>query len=281
MHPSSLEDPTTALEHELDSKIMTYDEAAGGVVLSYDQVRVEEPCGRARMFQDSHYIHFHVSARLLLFAPKVGSKLVGEVNFISNSSIGLLVHGVFNASIIDENIPDDWDCGEDEEDNVIWQNNDDEELKMEIGTLVSFGVTEVNHAEDVVSIQGTLIGDKYGVVGKAEVPIAERHRLDASATVPVVTPVRKENAVNTASAQKKEKEKKRRHGEMEDDDEGMNGEASQGGEATPNGEPGTPGSSAKKQKKAKKEKKEKSAKKKKKKEKKEKKGKKEDSDSED
>lgn len=179
LHPSCLEDPTAALEQELNSKLLQYDEKLQGVVLSYDQIKVEDEQARVRIFADSHYINVHISTRLLLFRPQAGCKLVGEVNYTNSSAVGLLVHGIFNASISDEHIPDEWEFYEDQDaDTSYWAAG---ETRMEIGSLVEFEVVDFRTQDDILSIQACILDSaKYGVVGKAAVPLAERHRLDAS-----------------------------------------------------------------------------------------------------
>jgi len=131
------------------------------------------------MFCDSHFINVHISVRLLLFKPEVGTKLVGEVNYTNSSAVGLLVHGIFNASISDQYIPDEWEFYEDDDaDASYWAMGDQ---RMEIGSLVAFDIVDFRNTDDILSIQGSILDEeKHGVVGKAEVALAERHRLDAT-----------------------------------------------------------------------------------------------------
>jgi len=187
LHPSCIQDPTPAIERELDSKLLTFDEGLGGVVLAYDHIVVEEPCGRVRLFCDSHYLNVHLSASLTLFCPKEGSKLVGEVNFMTDASIGLLVHGTFNASIQDEAIPDSWDLGDgDGED--YWEQKSTGKC-IEIGTYVAFGVLGVTHSDNIMSIRGSMLNEEeYGVCGKAAVPIAERRQVEIKPMTPTLQP---------------------------------------------------------------------------------------------
>ena len=101
------------------------------------------------------------------------------MNYTNSSAVGLLVHGIFNASISDEFIPDEWEFyEEDDADASYWANG---EQKMEIGSLVEFEIVDFRNTDDILSIQASIMDeDKHGVVGKAEIPLAERHRLDAS-----------------------------------------------------------------------------------------------------
>ena len=60
---------------------------------------------------------------------------------------------------------------------------------MEVGTLVAFEVVESRNTDDIVSIQATMLDEeRYGVVGKAEVPLAERHKVIAQKAEMGATP---------------------------------------------------------------------------------------------
>lgn len=263
LHPSCLNDPASALQQELNAKLLQYDETLKGVVLSYDQVKIEDRGGKVRIFQDSHLLNVHVSVRLLLFCPKAGMKLVGEVNFTSAQSIGLLVHGIFNASIQEENIPESWEFYEDD-DEPYWATPDGG--KVEMGTLVAFEVLEVRNTDDILSIQASILDEKkHGVVGKAEVPFAERHKVDVADALPMqATPVAKEAAKSPKLSSKKRKS---------ENGNGAGASPSEGSDAksvkkkskkAEDGNPETPQSEKKKDKKDKSEKKEKKQKKEKK-----------------
>ena len=60
---------------------------------------------------------------------------------------------------------------------------------MEVGTLVAFEVVESRNTDDIVSIQATMLDEeRYGVVGKAEMPLAERHKVIAQKAEMGATP---------------------------------------------------------------------------------------------
>lgn len=90
----------------------------GGVLLAYGKLRfadsvdtVEAPSGGgqylhahtaaplARMFDELPYMHVRVSFDALLFKPKLGDTVKGKVHSLAGGHIGLLVGGLFNASI--------------------------------------------------------------------------------------------------------------------------------------------------------------------------------------
>lgn len=208
LRPSCLDDPMSALKEELNSKLLTWDQMSKGVVVSYDKIKLLEPKGRVRIFQDSPFMNIHVSVRMLLFCPKPKAKLVGEVNFLSPNTIGLLVHGIFNASIAEENIPEDWEFNDDDDDAPFWQAGEE---KVEVGSYVAFEVVDIRSTDDILSIQASILDeDKYGVVGKAEVAVAERHKLDPTLGASLQAPPQDVKPAAESSAQKRKA----------DDDEG-------------------------------------------------------------
>lgn len=268
LHPSCLNDPGSALQQELNAKLLQYDETLKGVVLSYDQVKIEDRGGKVRIFGDSHMLNVHVSVRLLLFSPKPGMKLVGEVNFTSAQSIGLLVHGIFNASIQEENIPESWEFYE-EDDEPYWATADGG--KVEMGTLVAFEVVEVRNMDDILSIQASILDEKkHGVVGKAEVPFAERHKVDAADALAIQdTPLAKQTPLAKEAAKSPKLSGKKR-GKPENSNGASPSEGSDAKSAKKKSKkaeedtPETPKVEKKKEKKDKSEKKEKKVKKEKK-----------------
>jgi len=130
--------------------------------------------------------------------------------------------------------------------------------RMEVGSLVAFEVIDCRNTDDILSIQATMLDEKYGVVGKADVPLAERHRLQ----VPEKLVVADASAVELTPAGSKKRPLEDEGGVTATPPTGKKKKGN--GEATPQ-ENGA--SSEKKKKKEKKEKKEKKDKKSKKKDK--------------
>jgi len=101
--PTSLPNPTTAITKELGSLLLTYHEELGGVVLAIRKLRVN--AAPKRVLYDSPYLHIHVTADVLLFAPQIGMQLGGVVNFVGSTHIGLLLHGIVNITILADHPP--------------------------------------------------------------------------------------------------------------------------------------------------------------------------------
>jgi DNA-directed RNA polymerase I subunit RPA43 len=65
--------------------------------MSHGKPKIES--SSAQLFNDSPFLHFYIRVPILLFCPQPEMPLVGIVNKVSEDHIGLLVYGVFNASI--------------------------------------------------------------------------------------------------------------------------------------------------------------------------------------
>ncbi|KAJ3400345.1 hypothetical protein HDU80_007065 [Chytriomyces hyalinus] len=100
--PCFIGDHLRGVHEQLDSYLMRYIPELKGVPISYSNVHIVEDAGN--VLYDSPNTHFNATCRFVLFAPTEGSILVGLVNKVSSDHIGLLVHGVFNASIAAEHV---------------------------------------------------------------------------------------------------------------------------------------------------------------------------------
>ncbi|KAJ3008765.1 UNVERIFIED_CONTAM: hypothetical protein HDU68_002964 [Siphonaria sp. JEL0065] len=100
--PCFIGDFMRGINEQLNSYLMRYIPELKGVPLSYSNVRIQEKA--AKVLYDSPHCHLHATVTFTLFAPKEGTQIVGIVNKVSSDHIGLLVHGVFNASIAADHI---------------------------------------------------------------------------------------------------------------------------------------------------------------------------------
>lgn len=129
-----------------------------GVLLSYSQIESLEPS--ARLMYDSPYSHIRIRAHFHTFSPEVGDVLGGFsctigttetyfliptisdgiVNKVSPDHIGLLIYGVFNASIPSDQIRKSefaWDS-----EGHTWMRRDDTQTPLEPGSIFRFTVKE-------------------------------------------------------------------------------------------------------------------------------------------
>ncbi|KAJ3028312.1 hypothetical protein HDV00_010471 [Rhizophlyctis rosea] len=158
-------------EEYLNRFLMRYVPEVDGVVLSYSDIRPVESA--ARIIYDSPFFHFHITVTLTLFAPKEKSNLVGVVNKVSPDHIGLLVHGVFNASIPADQIRKNefqWD-----DDENCWKRparDGDPETFVGPESVIRFTVAELIKANDMLTISGSLLLDPHntGVILNPSIP---------------------------------------------------------------------------------------------------------------
>ncbi|KAI8342585.1 hypothetical protein BC941DRAFT_509480 [Chlamydoabsidia padenii] len=120
----------------LNAFLMKHVTEVDGIVLAHSDVELLSEKGK--VLYDSPFCHFFIRAKLLVWKPKKGSKLVGRINLQSQDHIGLLIYGTFNASIPKSRIPSDkyeWRSSEENGDNSNDMNddNDDAEEQTEEG----------------------------------------------------------------------------------------------------------------------------------------------------
>ncbi|KNC75501.1 hypothetical protein SARC_11976, partial [Sphaeroforma arctica JP610] len=137
-----------------------YNDVLGGVLLCYDTLRAQQTS--ARTISDSPFGHFDVDASLLLFAPIIGSEMVGIVHKVSEDHVGILVFGSFNVSIPKNFIHSDLMYDKDE---FKWYDPaDDSGARFEEGSTVRFEIQSWETKNDVFYIIGALPSDKKRIV---------------------------------------------------------------------------------------------------------------------
>ncbi|KAJ3023233.1 hypothetical protein HKX48_003837 [Thoreauomyces humboldtii] len=159
----------------LDRFLMRHVAELDGVVLSYTSVKA---CARsARILYDSPYLHFHVSVLFTVFRPLVGSTIDGVVNKVSPDHIGLLVHGVFNASIPADRIRKAefrYIEGEGDLNAAGWKCAGSAGLVLGVESVVRFTIAELMTANQMLTIVGSLTDHptETGLITSADLPPA-------------------------------------------------------------------------------------------------------------
>ncbi|XP_042362374.1 DNA-directed RNA polymerase I subunit RPA43 [Plectropomus leopardus] len=100
--PMYLNKKRTGIQEELEAELLKFSESLKGVPLAYNDIRIVGQHGA--IYDDSGYIHMDIEANFIVFQPKKGQKLLGNVNKLGVSHVGCLVHGCFNASIPKPNL---------------------------------------------------------------------------------------------------------------------------------------------------------------------------------
>lgn len=86
------------------------------------------------MINESPYCLLRIRVDLTIFAPQIGSWMIGTVNKISPDHIGIIVYNLFNASIASSDLSK-------------WTQKDDfwisqKKSRIQVGTIVKFKVKE-------------------------------------------------------------------------------------------------------------------------------------------
>ena len=79
-----------------------YRQEFGGVMLAYDNVRMEDDSGA--IVDEMPNIHAVVLARAVLFRPQPGQEMTAVVTSVSAAHIGALVCGTFNATVAEDQL---------------------------------------------------------------------------------------------------------------------------------------------------------------------------------
>jgi len=162
LEPVDLADVNHGVKRQLDKLLMRWSEHLQGVVVGYENIKYEKRVGA--LAQDSPYVHFFVRAALLLFKPVEGAMLVGVVNKVSVDHIGLLVEGIFNASIASSQIAEQYEYDEEED---RWCDKDFDHPHIEPGSHVKFKVVGLETLDFALSIVGSLKDNASGLVQDA------------------------------------------------------------------------------------------------------------------
>ncbi|CAK9436473.1 uncharacterized protein LODBEIA_P10310 [Lodderomyces beijingensis] len=96
----------------LDSLVMKYYAPVHGVVIAYDNLKLDtdsrEGVHLAKIENSSPFTFFWITVDLLVWSPRVGDVLEGDVYMQTPSHLGVLIHDIFNASIKKHHVPTDW-----------------------------------------------------------------------------------------------------------------------------------------------------------------------------
>ena len=102
IHPALLGEALDAARTKLDYLVLKWQPAWNGALLSYSDEKLVRNEGLVLPFLP--YVQLDISATFLVFAPTVGSTLVGKVHKVGSDYVGMLVLGVFNAVLPAKNI---------------------------------------------------------------------------------------------------------------------------------------------------------------------------------
>ena len=120
-----------------------------------------------RICDELPFVHTRVTVDALLFRPVLGQLLTGTVTSASTGHIGVLVAGLFNATLFDGDMSDGYIYDETREAWVALSPKDDDAQQVSTavsgnptallpGTVVTFRVTRIAHSGGIVQLFGSL-----------------------------------------------------------------------------------------------------------------------------
>ena len=177
LHPSAMDDPERGSREILDGMLMRHHDQLGGVLMSYDDVRVHPRSRTAGIIHLAGHVSLDVETTARVFCPVVGSVLRGVVNKVGVDFIGLLVLGVFNVSVGADDIRDGLVHNpapiDDECPGGRWEETSpspiDREHVIRVGSTVLFTVKSVSELDDVLHLIGSLTDEaRTGEIGYVE-----------------------------------------------------------------------------------------------------------------
>eukprot|EP00698_Gefionella_okellyi_P004312 TRINITY_DN13994_c0_g1_i1.p1 TRINITY_DN13994_c0_g1~~TRINITY_DN13994_c0_g1_i1.p1 ORF type:complete len:266 (-),score=41.14 TRINITY_DN13994_c0_g1_i1:725-1474(-) len=176
LQPSFLPSIKAGIDKVLSSYLLRFVPEVGGVIIAYWDTKLLEQSARI-MYCDSHF-HFNITTKVLVFAPEPGQRLQGTVNLVSADHIGMLVFGTFNASIPAKVIRARFRA---DDSGSRWVDTHDNSTVFLPGQTISFEVTKVDVADNLVSVQGSLMADDTGPTDDAVVDMSATNLSASSA----------------------------------------------------------------------------------------------------
>ncbi|KCV72328.1 hypothetical protein H696_01723 [Fonticula alba] len=190
--PADMGDPRRGIDQRLNAMLLHHSQHIGGTVLSYSDVQFLDDAGKpasstknivsGRIINDAPFIHVTVRAKFLVFKPKVGSQLVGSVIKIGPDQVGMLVLGLFNASIPTENLGSEF--AYDYSEGVYRKaSKSGSEVAIAVGTRLAFSVQRLDTVNGILAMTGSLRGSSAIISGPELAP----HSRSATARLAVST----------------------------------------------------------------------------------------------
>jgi len=156
--PSRLGNIKDGVQSLLSSLLMKYHPQLDGVVLAYDKLKILTD--NASIFNERPHLHFDIQVRLLIFRPQIGAYVIGVVNKVAPDHVGVLIHGIFNATVnASSGLSQDFEYNPTED---TWVN---ETLNKEIrlGTRLRLQINKLSHTRQILSFECSMLDDNTGI----------------------------------------------------------------------------------------------------------------------
>lgn len=164
VHPCYAGNVRAGVRERLTSMLMKGNEMLPGVPLAFADVSIQG--SKARILDGlSPYFKVHLALRWLVFAPTIGTALVGQVNNVADTYIGFVVLGSVNGSIAEANMGA-FSCDLEAGPVPEWVDRESEgRHRIRVGSMIRFVVRGVHEANDGhMNIEGTLDAPRTGAI---------------------------------------------------------------------------------------------------------------------
>ncbi|XP_071720303.1 DNA-directed RNA polymerase I subunit rpa43 [Rutidosis leptorrhynchoides] len=170
LHPSKSKNVSDAISAELTSMLFKFNETFDGVLLAYSVSAKDE---FAKILPGINpYFGVRLQAQLLLFYPKPDMLLEGKVVKLGEQSIHIVVLGFSSATIIDEDIREEFSYKVKHE-KEVYASSLNRRHKIEIGSFVRFVVKSFD--EEILHISGSLLPSHTGSISWLDKHSEEAH----------------------------------------------------------------------------------------------------------
>lgn len=170
LHPSKSKNISQAIFGELSSMLFKFNETFDGVLLAYSASTKNE---LAKILPGLNpYFGVRLQAQLLLFYPKPDMLLEGKVVKLSEQSIHIVVLGFSSATIIEEDIREEFSYKV-KHGKEVYGSTVNKHHKIEVGTIIRFVVKSFD--EEILHISGSLFPSNTGSVSYLDKHAEEAH----------------------------------------------------------------------------------------------------------
>lgn len=150
-----------------------------------------------------HHGRWLIGVQTLVFRPRIGSVMTGTVNKCSSAHAGMLVYGLFNASIHADCLKDSHEFSSGSQ---SWQPRTSAHTTVSVGTKVKFRITELHTSGGIIALQGIpLFGEDSTMAAYSITKKTKRRRQDLveDETEELLEPANKQTKRSASSSKKK------------------------------------------------------------------------------
>ncbi|CAM9695340.1 unnamed protein product [Scytosiphon promiscuus] len=156
--PSDIGDIYAGIRRNIYQFLMRYNESLGGVLLAVSDLSFCDGVHEGRIEDEMPHIHFDVKAKAQVFRPRPGHVLEGRVNKVTSTHLGMLVCGIFNASVASESMGEGFSFDMTAREWKRGGSGGEGGEVIAVGRDTQFIVTRMHEAAGLISIEGSLEG---------------------------------------------------------------------------------------------------------------------------